>query len=498
MRKHRKPLKNRLITLTAPLLLGAALLAAGFVQSGCQTVEATGERHLALIGEEREIELGRQSDEQIVNTLGLVENEDLQQYVAQLGAEIAATTERPDLPWTFRVVDDSTVNAFALPGGFVYMTRGILAHFENEAQLAGVLGHEIGHITAKHSVIRLSRAQLAQLGFGIATIIEPGLADYAPLAGIGMQLLFLSFSREDELEADELGVRYMANVEENPRELIDVMEMLERTSEAAGGGAVPQWLSTHPSPSNRIGNITSRIRELETEQFATAGREEYLRRIDNMVYGQDPREGYTRNGVFYHPELRFRLDFPGEWQVINQKAAVIGVSPQQNAAIQMTISQESLQESIRNFYDQEAVTGGRARRTTVNGLSAESGPFTARTEQGTLEGMTMFINYQGTVYQIIGYSAQNAWPNFAGQVERTMYSFDELTDPQYIRVQPMRLEIATLNRTGTLEEIHRRYDVSITVEEYARINQAELDTVYEPGDLVKVVTGGEEWMQEGR
>ena len=231
-------------------------VAALVLASGCSVNPATGERELALIGEQQEIQMGREADQQIVATLGVYDDAALAQYVQSLGAQLAAQSERPHLPWTFRVIDDPTINAFALPGGFVYVTRGIMTHLRSEAELVGVLGHEIGHITARHSVSQISRAQLTQLGVGLGMILVPQLRPFGDVAGIGLQLLFMSHGREDEREADELGVRYMTRTNHDPRELAGVMLMLERSSELSGGsGRVPEWLSTHPNPGNRAARI---------------------------------------------------------------------------------------------------------------------------------------------------------------------------------------------------------------------------------------------------
>ncbi len=239
------------------------------------------------------------------------------------------------------MIDDESVNAFALPGGHIYVTRGILAHFNSEAQLAGVLGHEIGHVTARHASTRMSTMQMTQLGVGLAMVLEPELQKVAPLAGAGMQLLFLSFSRTDENESDELGVRYMAGMGYDPEALIGVMGTLRRVSEAGDGGRLPEWQAAHPYPENRQENIRGHIRELGPREYKSDGRENYLRRIDGIVYGADPREGYSRDGVFYHSGLRFSLRFPADWTVINQKQAVIAISEQRDASVQLSISSES-------------------------------------------------------------------------------------------------------------------------------------------------------------
>ena len=177
--------------------------------AGCATNPVTGQRQLSLISEGQEIEMGREGAAQVEAQIGLVDDAALQQYVQRIGKALASKSERPNLPWNFGVVNDPTPNAFALPGGFIYVTRGLLPLMQNEAELATVIGHEIGHVTAKHSVTQMSNAQLAQIGLGIGSILAPAVADrVGGLAGAGLQLLFLKYGRDDERQADELGFNY--------------------------------------------------------------------------------------------------------------------------------------------------------------------------------------------------------------------------------------------------------------------------------------------------
>jgi predicted Zn-dependent protease len=235
------------------LITGAGFaIALCLLLHGCAINPATGKRQLVLISEAQEIAIGRESDESIVAQFGLYPDEALQDYVAGIGHDLAARSERPDLDWTFRVLDDPLVNAFALPGGYIYVTRGILAHFNSEAELASVLGHEIGHVTARHGVNQMSKAQLAQLGLGVASILAPEeVQKFGGLATQGLGLLFLKFGRDDERQADDLGLRYIVNEGYDPRPMAEVFETLERVSRTSGGGRVPAWASTHPNPENR-------------------------------------------------------------------------------------------------------------------------------------------------------------------------------------------------------------------------------------------------------
>src|SRR4029079_10172629 len=188
---------------------------------------------------------------------------------------------------------------------------GLLGHMNSEAELATVLGHEIGHVTARHSVQQISKAQIATLGLGIGSIVSSDVAQFAGLASQGLQVLFLKYGRDAENQADELGFRYALNQNYDVREMTNVFQTLDRVSGAAGGGRLPEWLSTHPNPGTRIQNIEKRLETLDRD-FARSiiNRDQYLAHIRNMTYGEDPRQGFFENGTFYHPDLRFQVSFP--------------------------------------------------------------------------------------------------------------------------------------------------------------------------------------------
>lgn len=478
---------NRLCLLLPVAGLGLVVCAALFFPA-CQTVAATGEPHLTLVSQPEEIRLGREADAQISAAVGIYADRELSGYLQELGLRLASVSERPDLPWSFKVLDDEVINAFALPGGFIFVTRGILAYCDSEAELAGILGHEIGHITAKHTVIKISRMQLGQLGFGLIKEIIPGLGRFEALAGIGMQLLFLKFSREDELEADELGVRYLIRVQEDPRQLIRVMEMLEGVSRAQGGGSIPEWLSTHPSPGNRQVNLARLIEALDCPAFRPVERELYLKRLDGLVYGENPRQGYGEGSLFFHPELRFRFDFPPQWQIVNQKVAVLGLSPDEQAAVRITLlEQQELKAAGRDFYRQAGVSGPGTQRATINGLPAEIGAFKLNTDQGTLTGEVVFLRHRDRIYQIIGYATAKGWEVQAAAIRVSLASFAELKDPQALSRQPLRLEVVRLRQGTTLRQYYGQRSCPIPLQELALLNRLQPDAPIPPGRLIKWV-----------
>ncbi|HEX6941037.1 MAG TPA: M48 family metalloprotease [Longimicrobiales bacterium] len=469
-------------------ILPVLALAAG----ACAVNPATGERQLSLVSEAEEIRMGREYDQQIVAEMGLYPDAELQAYVQELGARLAAKSERPDLPWTFRVVDDPVVNAFALPGGFIYITRGILAHLGSEAELAAVIGHEIGHVTARHSVNQMSRAMLAQVGLGAASVFVPQVADYSQVASAALGLLFLKYGRDDERQSDDLGLRYMRAAGYDPREMPGVFAMLGRVSAAAGGGRTPEWLSTHPDPENRFERISAQVAALPQDFRGTVvGRDDYVRRLDGLVFGDDPRQGFFRDGEFLHPELRFRMRFPDGWKTANQRQAVLAASPAQDAVMQLTLVEAaSPQAAARAFAAKDGIRSSAPEPRRINGLPAATLTFTTATQDGQmLQGAAAFIEHDGRIYQVLGYAARGRWADYAAELRRAAGSFRPLDDPELLDVEPMRIRVVRLERAMTVEEFARRYPGPVTVEQLALINGVEPGARLEAGRLVKRVTG---------
>ena len=455
--------------LAAPLL-GLALLGG----AGCATNPVTGQRQLALISEAQEIEMGQQAAREVEQGIGLVPDTALQAYVRRIGARLAAASERPHLPWSFAVLDDPTPNAFALPGGPIYVTRGLLNLMDSEAELATVLGHEIGHVTARHSVTQISRAQLGQLGLVLGTILAPEVGQYAELLGSGMQLLLLRYSRDAERQSDELGFRYALQQGYDVREMADVFESLARVGEAAGRSPLPTWAATHPAPEERIRNVEQRLAALQAESGSPGrtGAAEYLAQIDGLVYGEDPRQGFFRDAVFYHPELRFRLRFPPGWRTQNTPRAVLAMSPRNDAALQLTLVPGATPaQAATRFLQQEGIQPLQTTQQEINGLPAVVAAFQAQTQQGMLQGWAAFIAHDGRIYQLLGYTPAAAFARYQALFPQVIGSFAPVSDPAILNVQPRRIRIVRVEQPTTLAEFDRRYPSVIPLEELALINQ---------------------------
>lgn len=436
--------------------------------------------------------MGQQAAKDVAASIGLYEDAQAQAYVSTLGKRLAALSERPALPWTFQVVDDPAVNAFALPGGPIFVTRGIMTTLNSEAELAAVMGHEIGHVTAKHSVQQISRAQVAQIGLGVGSILSESVAQYAGLAGTGLSLLFLKYGRDAESQADQLGFKYSLNANYDVREMLDVFRTLDRVGASSGGGRLPEWLSSHPNPENRLTATQRRLDSIGNRIPANAvvGRDAYLRVVDNMVYGPNPRQGFFRGGLFLHPDLKFQIQFPQGWKYQNQPAAVVAVSSANDAAIQLSLAgTKTPAESNTEFFSQQGIRALQTNRTSINGNSAVSTAFEAQTQDGVVRGVVTFIAYGGNTYQILGYTSAAKISSYNNDIMQTTGSFRTLTDQAALNAQPMRIALVRVPRAMTLEQFYAQYPSPVPVEEIGLINDLTAGQTIAAGTTVKRVTG---------
>ena len=299
-------------------LAGIGLLTGVSLIPGCAVNPVTGKREFMLMSETEELSMGKEAHGQIVAEYGAYSDEAMQKWFTEKGKEMAGVTQRRQLPWTFTVLDSPVINAFAVPGGYVYVTRGILGYFNNEAQFAGVLGHELGHVNARHTAAQYSKSKLANVGLTLGSMVSEDFAQFAQLASLGSSLLFLKFSRDDERQADKLGVEYSSAVGYDAVQMSEFFSTLERLN--PGGGSLPAWQSTHPDPGDRIA-ATKRMALAYQKNHPTmtfrADRDQYLERINGIVFGDNPLHGYIADGIFYHPEMRFQFPVPKDWTMSN-------------------------------------------------------------------------------------------------------------------------------------------------------------------------------------
>ena len=439
------------------IALLAAALAVALLAAACATNPVTGKREFVLMTESQEIAMGREADEQIVAQYGLYPDQELQAYVSEVGMRMAALSHRPHLEWHFRVLDTEVVNAFAVPGGYIYMTRGILAHFNSEAELAMVIGHEIGHVTARHSVQQYTRQLLIMGGILVGAAANERFRKYAPLALIGSQLLFLKFSRDQERQADDLGVRYGYSGGYDPNEFDNFFETLGRMKEESGGGGLPGFLSTHPSTPNRVKDVRAegqRIRKAEPRsgQMVVA-RDRYLEKIDGLVYGPDPRQGYVEGNTFYHPSMRFRFDRPGGWGLSNLATMVQMVPEDEDAFITFTLEQgqSNPQTAFDKIVSENELKVSDSAASRVNGLQAYHGSCVYEDDDNVLWLRVSSIAKDGNCYNFIAASKPADFNRYAPSFDATIRSFGNLTDRSKLGKQPRRIAIQRVGQNQTAE-----------------------------------------------
>lgn len=471
--------------LVSRLLVSITLLATLVLTAGCAVNPATGKRQLDMVGEKGELELGRQADAGVAAEMGLYDDPKLTARVQSVGLELARVSERPTLPWSIKVIDDPVVNAFAIPGGYLYVTRGILAHFQSEAELASVLGHEVGHVTARHSVERMSKAQLANIGFGVAMIASESFRQYGGVAQIGMQLLFLKFSRDDERQSDDLGLRYMSRAGWATAEMPKVFDTLERVSAAAGAGRVPEWAATHPSPDRRAERLREAINLLPSDQRGDRiERNSYLRALDGVVFGEDPRQGYTIAQTYYHPELGFRLDAPPGWKIVNERSRVLLVAPNQDAIVQLDLANASTpDQAAREFFSQQGVERGNATRPGYLAFRTTADPQSGR----YIQGVAGFLAHQNRVVRILGYTRDDLWGARREPLVGAAGSFRKLDERRYLDVAPARLEIVEVSSSNTLAGLARARGTATETRQLAVLNAVDENTTLPAGTLVKLI-----------
>jgi predicted Zn-dependent protease len=472
----------------ARLPLAFAAAAAATVVA-CAVNPATGKRQIMLVSEGQEVSMGLAGAQDIKNSMPELADAKLQTYVKDLGLRMAKLSERPTLPWDFTVLDDPMINAFALPGGPIFVTRGILTHFNSEAELASVLGHEIGHVTARHSAAQMSRTQVAQIGLLAGSIASDRVAQLAGGLSQGLGLLFLKYGRDDETQADALGFRYMYRDGYDVREMEQVFIMLERTA-GVSGGRVPEWQSTHPFPENRAAQTRARVDSLGADLSRTKVlRDEYLRRLDGMVYGADPRQGFFRSSVFYHPELAFQLDFPDGWRTENGADAVKAASADGSAMLILGFAQGTPDEAMRAFGRQQGV-----QQLVNRSISAPAGPtrsavFRLVEGQQSLDGLVSFVSYGGKTYRILGITRAGGLQTHENTFRYAVQSFARVTDRAILDVQPRRLAIVAAPRAMSVEQFDREFPSSGGIEPFLLVNNLQAGALLKRGQLVKRIRG---------
>jgi predicted Zn-dependent protease len=461
---------------------------------GCATNPVTGRREISLVSEGQELALGKEGHAAVLQEYGVYDNPELQAYVNGIGQSLAKVSHRPGLAWTFTVIDDPAVNAFALPGGYIYITRGILADLNSEAQLAGVLGHEIGHVTARHSAQQITQQQLFGLGLVVGSIFSQTLARHSQEAQQALGLLFLKYSRDDENQADDLGVRYSVLDSYDAREMPATYRTLKRVGDASGQ-RLPTFLSTHPDPGDREVRVAALAREQVAGKtgLIIKGRD-FVQRTDGLVYGRDPRNGYFEGSHYYHPSLRFQMDLPGSWKYIDTNSALGAVEPNQKAqlVVSMVKSQiDSPTDAVNQLVQSGQVSGAEGRSETINGYPAWVGRVRVTSQQSGASQVLLLALVRREAGQMFQFVGQNATPGDDNDTRmlQAIRSLRPLTDASRLNPQAARLRVVKVTQSMSLADfLKTQGTLGATPEEIAIANDLDLGETVAAGTLVKIVT----------
>ena len=469
------------------LIIGLALS----LLASCARNPVTGQSDFVMMSESQEIALGRQYNEQIIQEQYQVyESKTLQDYVNNVGQKLAGQSHRPGLNYRFTVLDSPEVNAFALPGGYVYITRGILAYLNSEAELAAVVGHEIGHVTARHGVRQQSAAQATNIGLTIASIFVPEVGSMGGqnIANLVGGALLSGYGSEHELEADRLGAEYLARAGYDPQAIIRVLRTLKNqelkdAELARQEGREPRRYSglfaTHPDNDTRLKQVVG-----EADKLAPAnpfeGRSEFLAITDGLVFNDNSDQGVVRNNRFYHDELGITVAFPKSWQVHNLPDALVAVSPQGEAMLQMKMDQKP-RGTPADYARRLVGSGAQVRSLELGGLSA------ATFELPNTMGGVIYHNEFAYILQAQA-KARGGLSAHRDEIFDTVHSFHSITAEERKLVKPLSIRVITARAGDTYAGLAQGSPLGKSAESYLRLINAQYpDGEPQAGQAVKIV-----------
>jgi predicted Zn-dependent protease len=490
-------------------LIALALLAAC---GSTVTNPVTGRAERTVMDERSELEEGRKAHKEVLEEYGVYNDPQLQTYVNEVGQKLAKLSHRSNLQWTFTVVDSPQINAFALPGGYVYVTRGIMAHLNTEAELAGVIGHEIGHVTARHASQRATRSQQAGLGVLAASVLgavlegKYGVSGLGDLASQASQLAaagyIAKYSRDQELQADSLGAEYLARTGYNPKIMINVIATLKNQERFAAdqaraeGKTPPQrddWLASHPSNDQRLNDITqiaAKYPQTGAQGAGDDGRARYLQRVNGMTFGDSREQGLTRGNSFYHEPLGFVMTAPAGWRIQNTQDALLLVNAQGTAGLRLVAVPQQAgnthDEIIRNALKPSQ---GRVERYSIGGFSATHFAGARQTQQGAQPIEATIVTGPKNANYALLYLAQNpdALARNRAQIVEAERSFRAFADTDRSVARAYKLRTVAYPRGG-FAQLARATPLGASAEPQLRL----INGVYgggEPaaGQMVKTV-----------
>ncbi len=463
----------------------ALILALGLTLAGCAVNPVSGERDFTLVSESDEIEQGRRFHEVVLARYGVYEDPELQQYVNRIGQELARKSHRSHLDYSFTVLDTPEINAFALPGGYIYITRGIMAYLDSEAELAGVLGHEIGHVTARHSV----RQQSGQMASGLLSILLTAVTGQSAIGDISQQIgtgLVRGYGREHELEADRLGAEYLHKCGYNPETMLEVIGVLKdqevyETALAKKEGREPNIyhgvFSTHPRNDDRLKTVVRAAKKLSSKTYRDSNQPAYRGLIEGMTWGPSPKQGVVKDNRFAHPELRFALQLPAGWRVRNNTDYLMARDMDSGAVVQIGLVSLEKNESLPALL--RRLTGDKELDVSEEdyGVSAKTRvkPRDSGKQPARLSAISLQDNYALT---LLGTAASSKFSASDRKFVEINQSFVRLNQAQVDAIEAPRLHIVSRD-SHSFDSLARQSAIEYDAESILRL----LNRAFPSGDI---------------
>ena len=468
-----------------------ALFPASFL-TACSTNPATGEQQFAaLMSPQQEIQVGASEHEKIVKQFGLVKDASLNAYVNEVGQRVAKDTERPDVNYTFYVLDSPIVNAFALPGGYIYLSRGLIALANSEAEMAAVLAHETGHVTGRHSAERYSRSVVTSLGAGVLSAVI-GSEGASQALGVGANLYLSSYSRDQENEADMLGLRYMTRGGYDANAMPAFLNSLQRQSEidnrlAGRNGSGFSYFSTHPATHDRVND--THIQAAGYKGSGVINRDRHLKKIDGMIYGDSEAQGFARGQKFYHPGIGFTFEVPEGFNISNKPSQVTATSKAGAVLIfDMASNAKGLdpRSYIQKWVSDKKFEGLEA--ITISGNPAATASFVGNVNGKTMTIRLVAIKWGNSFARFQIGIPQNAPVAMVDGLKKTTYSFRAMSAAEKKSIKPYRVKTFTAKSGDTVSSIARRQPFTQLQEERFRVfNALKPGEGLQAGKLYKMI-----------
>ncbi len=460
----------------------------------CALNPVTGRQEFVLVSEQQEIEIGKNTDPDILEQYGYYPDTALQDYVRSIGESLARVSHRPSLAYRFKVVDSPSINAFALPGGYVYVTRGILAHLNSEAELASVLGHEIGHVTERHAVQQLTASMgLQVLSLALSESFK-GAEQFSQVTNILFSGVMSGYGRSKEFSSDRLGQGYMVKAGYDPYAAVGVLATLQR-NERNPLDPITHWVvSSHPYTSERIQRAVAYAGELDPQKkVRLLNRDHYLHRIDGLIFGAGERGGMLEGERYQNRYFRISCNVPKEWKVRTERDQWEAVSKDQNLRLQLHF------EEFQNSMDPDGFAtrmekrvglnrGSLIGRERKNGMEILKVQYRAATPSQSLMVFGGYLVSGRIGIALYGMAPESLGQRIAGDWNSVLDSIQRLTEAEAKKIPMSRIKAYTVRGGDTFRKLAERFlDDPEKGKKIAEINGMEIGGRLTPGTLIKVI-----------